>query len=228
MNWEKLKKLNVKIEVPQRIKTLLFLVIGTLLMTSLVVEFMDYLPLKVFRVVNFLAPAITAIPAIIVFIKEKKSFKELFAGSKLRQVLCGVAFGAVLLTVSAIKNHGFQWYIGTSLFSRYDWYKVYISFNYLIIVGFFEEFTYRVVMQDYLIGLMGKLKVLAPFVTAVIFAQAHYTVGNRNTMLIALLWGLMWGYLRYFGKSFNFLALGISHGIYDYGLIVIPYILTKI
>lgn len=226
MDW---KKLNVEIVIPDKIKKLMFLVFGTWICTAICVTLLDWLPLKLFRVFKLFAHFCMAIPAIIIFKKNGRKFKSLFEGNVIKQIIIGILIGIVLLGISAIKNGDIQWTIHTSLFSRYDWYKVYVSVYYLLIVGFAEEFTYRVVIQDYLIELLGKIKWLAPLLTAAIFSFGHIFVGGHfSQLMVAFVWGLIWGYLKFFNKNITYVSLSVSHGLYDYGLMFVPFILAKL
>ena len=223
MDW---RKLNVQIVVPDKVKKFLFLVVGTWLCTALCVEILDYLPIRIYRVVRFVSPILSGAPAIIVFIKEGQSFRKIINGNILKQVVVGIMVGAFLLAILWMVSGGIGRSVTTSFFAKYDWYKIYITIYYLLVVGFVEEFVYRVVIQDYFVDRLKKYKFCAPLISAIIFGLAHYFVGGWNQVLATFLLGLVWGYLKYCGNNSFYLAASISHGLYDYGIIVIPYFVS--
>ncbi len=223
LDWEKIKKLNVRIEVPGKVKKLLFLVIGSLVCYWVNSDIIDYMPLKAYRVFKFFMPLLSAIPAIVIFVIDKRRIKDLFPKGIIKQTILGLLLAALLLTVIAIKNGGLAMTNETAMFANHNWYKVYISVYYLIMVGYMEEFTYRVMIQDYLIDMLGKFKIIAPFISACLFSVAHLYVAGNVLLIIAFVWGLIWGYLKYFCKDFTFYSAALSHGLYDYGLMIIPF-----
>ncbi len=225
MDWEKIKKLNVRIEVPTKVKKLLFLILGSVFVYWFNSDIIDYMPLGLYRVFKFIMPVLNALPAIIIFIIDKRKIKDLFQTGILKQTMLGLFVGAILLSAIMVMNGGLDITNETAMFIRHDWYKVYISVYYLIMVGYMEEFTYRVMVQEYLIDILGKFKILAPLISSALFSVAHLYVAGNLLLIIAFIWGLIWGYLKYFCKDFTFYAAALSHGVYDYGLMILPFIM---
>lgn len=223
MDW---KKLNVEIKIPTKIKRLLILVIGTVCLTNILVGIMDYFSVEIYRAIKFFVPIITAIPSFVIYKIEGKKIKDLFAGKIIYQLLCGIALGGILICLAAVIGGGLNVTVEAALFERHVWYRIYIAVYYLLIVGFMEEFIYRIVMQDYLVGMLGKAKILAPCITAVAFSLCHYSAGGIDLLVHVFVWGMIWGYLRYFNKKVSYLALAVSHGVYDFGLLIIPLALS--
>ncbi len=224
MNWEKIKKLNVRIEVPLKVKQFLFLVLGTYFLTALFVEMVDYLPLMAYRIAGILVPFITAVPAMIVFWQRKMSFKDIFGKKIAFQVFMGTVVAAVMLLVLNLVNGGLSYSIAVTLFDRYNWYKIYISVYYLLIVNFTEEFVYRVVLQGFIADSMKKANFLAPLITAAFFAFGHYWVGGLSVVGATFVMGIIWGYLKYLYNNSFYVASSVAHGLYNYGIVLIPYI----
>lgn len=225
MDW---KNINVEIKIPDKIKKFFLLVVGTVLLTNILVDVMDYFSIEVYRVFKFLLPLMTAVPAIIYYVKDGRKLRELFAGNALKQIILGVIFGSVLLVLIWMINGEMVLTIEASLFDRYTWYKIYISVYYLVMVGFMEEFIYRIVIQNYFADVLGRWKLFAPALSALAFAMCHFMGGGIGLVLHNVLWGLIWGYLRYFCKAVTYPVLAISHGVYDFGLLVIPLIVAGV
>lgn len=220
MDW---KKLNAEIKIPGKVKEFFLLVVGTVLLANILADIMDYFSIELYRVFKLVYPLLVAVPSIIFFAKGKRKLRELFSGNIIKQIGLGVIFGGILVAIIMIKNGGMALTIEATLFERYTWYKIYISVYYLVMVGFMEEFIYRVVIQDYFADCLGKWKVLAPLLSTIAFSLSHYVAGS---MLHNLIWGLIWGYSRYFCKQVTYPVLAISHGVYDFGLLVIPLIIS--
>lgn len=223
MDW---KKLNVKIEIPTKIKRLIALVVGTVLLTNVLAGQLDYLPLDIYRIAKFALPIIPAIPAFLVFKKEGKKIKDLFGRNILKQIGIGVIMGMLLIGMSGLVNGGYQWLIETSLFVDNMWLRLYYILYYLLVVGFAEEFIYRIVIQEYIESMLTKFKLLAPVLASIAFSLAHLSAGSEGLLVFSFVWGLIWGYLRYFNKHITYIVLGVSHGFYDFGIVVMPYIVS--
>jgi len=223
MDW---KKLNVEIVIPDKIKKLLFLVVGTWIFTAVASEILDYLSVGAYRVGKMIAPLVTAIPALVVFVKEKKRLRDLFCRGVVKQLLCSMAMLFVLLVIIAFLNHGIGWSVQTSLFDKYNWYKIYSFVYYVLVIGFTEEFIYRVVVQDCIDECIKKYKFLVPFLSAMVFGIAHYWVGGCGQVMMTFVLGLIWGYSKYYIKNVTYLAVSISHGLYDFGILVIPLLVS--
>lgn len=225
MNWEKIKKLNVRIEVPVKVKKLLFLLIGSVMFYLIITDVLDYLPIKAYRIVNFIRPIISAIPAIIIFALDKRKVKDLFPKRFIRQVLIGVAIAVPMIVIMGLVNGGFEMTNKAAIFARYDWYKVYLTLQVLLLIGFMEEFTYRVMIQDYLVDVLGKFKCLAPLLSAILFGLSHYNMGGIRLVVLVFCLGLVWGYFKYYIKDVSYLTVAIAHGTYDYMVLIMPFLI---
>ena len=223
MDW---KNINIEIKIPDKVKKFLWLVVGTVLLTNILVDVIDFFSIEIYRMFKLLLPAFAAIPAIIYYVKDGRKFGELFGGNLLKQIFLGVILGVLLLVLIWMRNGEMVLTIEAALFSKYTWYKIYISIYYLVMVGFFEEFIYRIVIQDYFADVLGKWKIFAPALSAVAFALCHVMGGGIGLVLHNIIWGLIWGYLRYFCKNVTYPVLAVSHGVYDYGLLIIPLIMA--
>jgi membrane protease YdiL (CAAX protease family) len=84
---------------------------------------------------------------------------------------------------------------------------------YIVIVGFVEEFVYRIYIQGTLEEVLGKLSFLAPVISGVIFGLSHSVNNSMVNALINIFVGIVWGYVRYFNKKATFTAMVLNHGL---------------
>ena len=225
MDWEKIKKLNVRIEVPGRVKQFLFLILGTYFLTALSNEVIDYLPLRIYRIACLLAPFVVAFPAMVIYQKNKSIFKNIFGKRIVLQIFLGIVVAAIMLWILVLISGGLSYSITVTLFDRYNWYKIYITVYYLLIVNFTEEFVYRVVLQGLIVDLLKKVKFIAPLITAVFFALGHCWLGESSVVSATFVMGVIWGYLKYLNNNSFYVASSVAHGLYNYGIVLIPYVL---
>lgn len=94
-------------------------------------------------------------------------------------------------------------------------------FVYYALVGVQEEWVFRRYIQGELSIIFGRCRVLAPFVSAVLFAVAHIPQGYPHTVLVAFCVGLILGYAKYFFKDCTFISVVMAHWLYDFLLAVL-------
>ena len=153
----------------------------------------------------------------------KASFR--FKGVK--QYIFGVASGLFLLFVIAVVPSFF----GASLIGLHYNYSIetYIFqfFYYFIFVGPVEEFIFRVYVQETLTDILPKAKWLAPIISAVIFGLRHTICGTWYQACFATGIGIFWGLCKHFSKNCTYISTWISHGLYDFGLLLAIQFIVK-
>ena len=91
----------------------------------------------------------------------------------------------------------------------------------IFFVGFIEEIIFRGYLQEQLQNWLGNKKFLAPLISGMLFGLWHLINGNLWQMLFAFGLGCIWGYSKHFFKKCSLLTVCISHGVYDFLLIII-------
>lgn len=146
--------------------------------------------------------------------------KPVFRFRGARQYVFGVISGLVILFIIAVVPTFF----GTSLIGHHaetalgDY--IFCFFNYFFLVAPVEELIYRVFVQDTLTDILPKAKWLGVVAAAGIFGLAHIIAGTWYQVRITAILGLVWGFMRYFSKDRAFFSTVVSHGLYDFGLIL--------
>lgn len=223
-----LKKYDIQIHLKneKQIMSLLRLLILTGLLSCILFELLDYIwNIPVYMLCKMLFPWIVAIPAIVSYFKSGKSIKDLYAGNLLLQIVIGLGIG----TAMAFAIFGLSLVIeelptGKEYF-RSGWHFLYYTARYFLVVGPSEEFIYRVGIQEKLEELFGRFKFLAPFFAALLFSLSHLISAGMLAVYISFIWGLIWGYTKLYLKNCTFLTVSLAHGMYDFFVTLIPYII---
>lgn len=90
------------------------------------------------------------------------------------------------------------------------------AFYYLLIIPITEEYLFRVYFQEEIAAVLGRFKVLAPFISAIMFAMIHIPQCFKGTIIMAFGAGIVLGYARYFLKECSFISIVMAHGLYDF------------
>jgi hypothetical protein len=155
-----------------------------------------------------------SLPSVAAYKLQGKKLKDLLHCEKKQLRVVGIL---LLVRLALLLLGGFTGLspIGMSYVTDPVVHIVYL-FRYVCIVAVCEEFIYRIYIQETLVDLFGKYAALAPAVAAVIFGVSHIINGNMNSVIIGTLWGLIWGYTRYFDKKCTYTALVLTHGLSNY------------
>jgi membrane protease YdiL (CAAX protease family) len=82
-----------------------------------------------------------------------------------------------------------------------------------VIVGFVEEFIYRIYIQGTLEEVLGKCSFLAPLISGILFGISHGINNGFSNVKLNIFVGIVWGYVRYFNKKATFTAMVLNHGL---------------
>jgi membrane protease YdiL (CAAX protease family) len=88
-------------------------------------------------------------------------------------------------------------------------------FYYVIVVGFIEEFAFRICLQEQLEAIMGRLKWLAPVIIGIFFGWVHTIIGTKLQAQLSVGVGIILGYTRMYNKNCSLLTIALAHGLYD-------------
>lgn len=96
------------------------------------------------------------------------------------------------------------------------WNVLWAFFYYVVIVAITEEYVFRIFFQGELSVLLGRLRMLAPLISAILFAVIHIPQGNDDIVWMAFGCGLVLGYAKQYIKQCTFVSLVVAHGLYDF------------
>ena len=145
------------------------------------------------------------------------------------QYVAGVLSGLIILFVIAVVPTFF----GTSIIGHHyiptaDEY-IFGFINYFFFVAPVEELVYRVFVQDTLTEVLPtKAKWIGVVIASALFGLSHIIAGSWFQVRLTAILGLVWGFMRFFSKDRAFFSTVISHGLYDFGLILAVHFIIKI
>lgn len=87
---------------------------------------------------------------------------------------------------------------------------------YYALVGVTEEFKYRVYIQGELSVLLGRAKILAPVIGALIFGFMHYPQRGPFVSVYNIGIGLIFGFSYHFSKRCTYRSLALAHALLDF------------
>lgn len=93
---------------------------------------------------------------------------------------------------------------------------IYYFVHYIFIVAVSEEFMSRILIQNDLVSILGKLSFLAPLLSAAYFGFIHSVQRDTEHVICAFVFGLLLGYAKYIFKKCTFVTLVLVHGLYDF------------
>lgn len=148
-----------------------------------------------------------------------------FKGAK--QYIFGFVSGLLVLFVIAVVPSFF----GVSIIGFHREftleYYVYHFIHYFIFVGPVEEFLFRVYVQDTLTDILPRFKWIGAVVAAGLFGLWHIISGTWYQVCFASGIGLFWGLCKHFSKNCSYISTSISHGLYDFGLLLALQFIVK-
>lgn len=134
--------------------------------------------------------------------------------SNVRQYLYGVLllipYFAVYFLVYKTSN------LDHIVFGLNAWNVLWGLFYYVVIVAITEEYVFRIFFQGELSVLLGGLRMLAPLISAILFAVIHIPQGNDDIVWMAFGCGLVLGYAKQYINQCTFVSLVVAHGLYDF------------
>ena len=93
---------------------------------------------------------------------------------------------------------------------------IFYFFYYVFIIGIFEEFICRILIQNDLVTILGKAAFLAPLISAAFFGYMHMVQRDAICARSAFLFGLIIGYAKYYFKNCTFITIVLAHGLFDF------------
>ncbi|MGN0152425.1 MAG: lysostaphin resistance A-like protein [Wujia sp.] len=216
------KKFHIKYE--KQILCLITAIILRLGMTYLY-DLTEYIPdMLRTRIANVLIAIVIVLPAFVIYKKWGAYHEPKIDWKNYRQYLYGIILSVPLFAIQYLVLHISS--MDNNLKDALRLFRVsapmviYCFFYYFFIVALFEEFVYRVYYQGELTILLGRMKWLAPFFSAVIFGFGHIIQGTIPQVYMTFFIGLVLGYAKYFCKNCTVVSLVIAHGLFDFCSIV--------
>lgn len=216
------KKFHVRYE--KQILCLIIAIILRLGMTYLY-DLTEYIP-DMFRtrIANVLIAIVIVLPAFVIYKKWGAYHEPKIDWKNYRQYLYGIILAVPMFVIQYIAVHLSSMYSNmenaTRLFGVSVPVAIYYFFYYFFIVALFEEFVYRVYYQGELTMLLGRMKWLAPFLSALLFGFGHIIQGTMTQVFMTFFIGLVLGYAKYFCKNCTVVSLIMAHGIFDFCSVV--------
>lgn len=225
-----LKKFDIQINLKneKEIKRFLSLLISTALLTMVLFEAIDYIwNIPVYKICKLLFPCLVAVPSLVYYIRSGRKLKELFAGNIKIQIAIGLGIGIALASFVLLESYisgdddiGMVYMKDMGAF-------IYTTVYYLLVIGPMEEFVYRVGIQGGFEKLLGKYQILAPLFSSMLFGLSHIIVGGWEQVGFTFVIGMIYGYSKKLIKNCTYLSVSIAHGIYNYIIVTIPYIVMR-
>ncbi len=215
-----IKNLNQKIEIKNEkyIKALIFVFVSRFVMLYMFdfidrFQYMEPWPWP-YNIAAMIGRIIIFLPVVIVYFK-CSLHKEEINFKNWKQYVIGVLL-YLPVWLSAQPDYHKLPFADFSDYARYQGDMLWSFFEYFILIALFEEFTFRGYIQGELQEILGKAKVFAPLIAAILFGLVHFVHGDISQVFLTTVIGLVLGYAKYFIKDCTLISVVIAHGLYDY------------
>ena len=99
----------------------------------------------------------------------------------------------------------------------FNWVNLLLSLLFFVLfVGPVEELVFRVYYQETFCGFFKRHKWIGVIIAAALFGIWHIINGSLFQVLFTFVFGLIFGFSKYFLKNCKYLGLALGHGVYDF------------
>lgn len=212
-----------KINYQREIELLLICTILTYMATYLFGLVTIDMSLWTIRILECIIYIVILMPALAVSLIQRRSYRELFK-LDVKQCVLGMTTGLALAAIWGIVNYVFKLgLIGMVASYKISTYIYHFIF-YVFFVALAEEFVFRIYYQDTFEKLLGKARLIAPALSAAFFGLYHIVNCDWANVVFAFVFGLIWGYIRFFWRKCTFAYLVLVHGFFDFGIYLLCFL----
>ena len=199
------------------------LLIFTFLFSAVFLGLPDYIwNITWYRISKMIVPWLVAIPAIVNCVERKVKIRDLLGKHIASQIFWGIVIGMAMGIIvwqinKLIDPNAFPITNVRSVGS-----VLYLFFFYVFAIGPSEELIYRIAFIGEIRQTTSKVW-LAVLVSDILFACAHLFQSDLENAIVALITGMLFTFLCMWKKG-GFITASIVHGLYDFLIMILPYI----
>ncbi len=220
-------QINLKNE--KEVFRLIRLLVFTFVLSAALMGLPDYIwNMTWYHISLFTIPWLIAVPAIIDCVSRKLNWREVLGDRIFQQIILGIAIGIVLGVISFLLDY---WTSGGSVAQIYGnnvWIVVRAFCKYVFVVGPSEELIYRVAIMGSVENLISRYKWIAPLAANSLFALSHLFQHGWKNVAFAFVVGAIYTMLYYKWKRCGYIMIALIHGMFDFTVVFVPYVLMKI
>lgn len=146
-----------------------------------------------------------------------------------RQIFTGLVIAFAMSAVLTLLPHllGYGQYFSSGKNYVYMWQFAYELVYCLLAVGLTEEFVFRCFVYERFMKICGSERA-AVLWSSVLFGLFHLAGGSIAQVIMTALLGAFWCVCRLKIKNCTALSLIIAHGVYDWLICLVPFVLNCI
>ena len=208
-------------EVFQFVRLFLF----TFILSAVLMGLPDYIwNMHLYRISLIVVPWLIAVPSIVYCIKQRV---QLVNKKWIFDFGIGVVIGVALSCLWLVIANQMGITVGR-FYTNNMWTIVFFFIYYIFSVGPAEELIYRVAFKESLEIVTDKAKWIAPILANVLFGLSHLFQHNISNAVFAFCVGAIYTLLYNKWNKCNYIMVAAIHGMYDFAICFIPYMLDKV
>lgn len=203
------------------------LLVCTTLCHMLLLGIPDYIwNTTLYRIAICVVPWLVAIPAIINCVERKVSLRVLLGEHPIWQMLVGTGIGTGLAGVWLVIYYFMSEGNMAQFYTKDYGILLFYLLRYLFVVGASEELIFRVAIMGELSEHMMKKKWLAPLAANTLFALGHVFQTSLFNVAFAFVVGGVYTLLYAKWKRCGYIMLLFVHGMFDFMVFFIPFLIS--